>query len=648
MSNSRKKNQDKVKHKQAPKMPAKKHSAKNRHPKIIFSLSAVIFVLAFVLYANTLNHGYTLDDFSVIKENNVVTQGTGAISTILNTSYRYGYLSVNDGLYRPFSLVMFAIEWEYFPNSPEVSHFINVLFYALTGVLLFLLFVKLLKGYSIVVSFVTVVLFIAHPIHTEIVASIKSRDEIMCFFLMVLSFYYFVKREETNKMLPLVVSMVSFFLAMLSKETGITMLVVFPLMMYFFLEMNISKIIIKTIPFIVVTGIYFMLRAKVLDSATSLEDVSYIDNSLVAAPDMFSKLATAMKVLGMYLQLLLFPHPLVCDRSFNQIPNVTFADIMSLISLAVYIGMFVYAIIGIKKKDLVSFGILFYLITIALFSNIFILIGSVMAERFVYFSSFGFCLVIAVLLSRAVKVEKDFEIPARMNLFFQRNIKVMAICIPVILLYAFKTIDRNADWKNNFTLYTHDVNISSASTRMHYYLGRELIKDIALSETNEEKRREYLKQGIAELEKALEIVPTYSDAYSQMGLGYSRLGNKEKAIECYMSALKHQPNDPISMNNLAAEYFTQGKYMECIDIYKKVLQIDPRYVDAMVNLGSCYGTIGDHDNAIIWFKKATEHNPNNAQAYQFLSMAYKFKGDAANANLYYQKAIELNPALKQQ
>ena len=261
MSGGKRKISGKEKNKQALKQPVQKPAAKNinRSKGVIYSLSFIIGILAFVLYANTLNHGYTLDDFSVIKENNVVTQGTSGISTILKTSYRYGYLSIQDGLYRPLSLVMFAVEWQYFPDSPSVSHFINVLFYSLTGVFLFLLLAELLKDYNLVIPFVGTILFIAHPVHTEIVASIKSRDEIMCFFLMILSFFFFVKSSKSRPTLWLTLSGISFFLAMLAKETGITMLLVFPLMMYFFMDKPFRKIMINTAFFAVVTGVYFFI-----------------------------------------------------------------------------------------------------------------------------------------------------------------------------------------------------------------------------------------------------------------------------------------------------------------------------------------------------------------------------------------------------
>src|SRR3990172_6765725 len=85
-----------------------------------WTLGLIIGLCGFLLYSNTLSHNYVLDDFFAIKENNIEREGVDAISDILKTSYRQGYLSVKDGLYRPLSLATYAIEWNYFPDKPGV------------------------------------------------------------------------------------------------------------------------------------------------------------------------------------------------------------------------------------------------------------------------------------------------------------------------------------------------------------------------------------------------------------------------------------------------------------------------------------------------------------------------------------------------
>ena len=174
----------------------------------------VIGFLAFVLYANTLSHSYALDDFSVIKDNYVTQQGIQGIPTIMKTSYRYGYWNSNGTLYRPVSLITFALEWQIAPDSPGLSHFVNILLYALSGMLLFFTLSKILKKYNILLPFLATVFFIAHPIHTEVVANIKSRDEILAFFFCVGALYYLWDYLKTNNVKHIVLAIGAYVLAM--------------------------------------------------------------------------------------------------------------------------------------------------------------------------------------------------------------------------------------------------------------------------------------------------------------------------------------------------------------------------------------------------------------------------------------------------
>ncbi|MBN8701907.1 MAG: tetratricopeptide repeat protein [Bacteroidetes bacterium] len=608
---------------------------------IIIFLSAI----AFLLYFNTLNHGYTLDDYSVIKENIVTVQGFKGIPTILKTSYRYGYLSINDGLYRPLSLVTYAIEWGLFPDKPAISHWINVFLYILTAIVLYRLLRRLLIHQNVLIPLLTTLLFIVHPIHTEIVASIKSRDEILSFLFCLLAGNALLSYSEKKSTSNFLLVSVYFFLALLSKETGITMLAILPLLLYFFRNTTVKQTAISAIPLAVPVVLYFFIRSAVLGSAKGLESVSYIDNSLFATKDTIVQLATAFSVLYEYIQLLFVPTHLVCDRSFNEIPNVPFSNIRAIAGLVIHLALAAIAFVGLKKRTPLSFAILFYLTSIALFSNIVVKIGSIMAERFVYFASFGFCLAVVLLLIQLLKVDTTTKIDSPKKLLAV-NKPLIGLLGLVFFLFSFKTIDRNSVWKSNFTLYSNDVNLSPNSCRIHYYLGRELIKEIAPNEKDPRKQKDFFMWGIKEMEKSIAIAPRYADAYSQMGLGYKRMGNSEKAIECYKKGLEIQPNDPITLNNLAAEYFSKGMYKECIEIFERILVIDPRYVDAMVNLASCYGTVQNFDKAIYWFERAVQLSPTNARAFYFLGMTYGYKGNKVKETENLQKAYQLDASLK--
>ena len=146
-------------------------------------LGILIAVFAFILYSGSIGHDFTLDDSSVVQENSVTKQGLSAIPTILKTDYWYGSgHNISRGpIYRPTSLIVYAIVWQFSPGDPHAYHLINVLFYAFSCLLLFLVLCKFFEDQNLLFPFICALLYTAHPIHTEVVNNIKSLDEILCF-----------------------------------------------------------------------------------------------------------------------------------------------------------------------------------------------------------------------------------------------------------------------------------------------------------------------------------------------------------------------------------------------------------------------------------------------------------------------------------
>src|SRR5437879_1856862 len=127
--NKTKKNQAKNR---AGDRPKREMHAGSRSSKfsLTFWLGIIVAVVAFFVYANTLNHKYALDDYSLIIENTMTQKGIKAIPEIFKTGYRSGYNSIDVQLYRPLSKAMFAVEWQLAPNKPALGHWINVLLFS--------------------------------------------------------------------------------------------------------------------------------------------------------------------------------------------------------------------------------------------------------------------------------------------------------------------------------------------------------------------------------------------------------------------------------------------------------------------------------------------------------------------------------------
>ena len=207
----------------------------NKQKSLKTFLALALAALAFIMYVSTIGHDYVLDDFGLIKDNTQTKKGVSAIPDIFKSSYRYGMNIVDYTLYRPLTKAMFAVEWQIAPNKPAFGHFINIILFALTAVVLFKVLSKYLNG-QLILPFLTTLLFVFHPIHAEVVSNIKSRDEIMTLLLCLLSagaFYDWIKENKTSKfLLAVFCCLTSFF----SYASTITFIVAMPLMFYFFTD----------------------------------------------------------------------------------------------------------------------------------------------------------------------------------------------------------------------------------------------------------------------------------------------------------------------------------------------------------------------------------------------------------------------------
>ena len=112
----------------------------------IRTLAAFCAALGVILYASTIGFDFAFDDYSTLRDNRFVHEGVRGIPKLLNSSVLSGYRTAGDELYRPLSLVMFAFEWEAFPDNPAVGHAVNVALYGLTGFLICVLLDRLLRS----------------------------------------------------------------------------------------------------------------------------------------------------------------------------------------------------------------------------------------------------------------------------------------------------------------------------------------------------------------------------------------------------------------------------------------------------------------------------------------------------------------------
>lgn len=616
----------------------------------------IVFTVACLLYANTLTHDYTQDDAIVIYDNMFTEKGFAGIPGHLQNDTFYGFFKtegkaklVSGGRYRPLTPIMFSIENAIFGEGPFAKHLISVLLYGLLCLLIYKTLVLLFtsnmedKKGALVFSFLATLLFASHPIHTEAVANIKGRDEIMSMMGAILGLFYTLKYIDTKKANAIYFGGIAFFLGLMSKETTITYLAVIPLAIYLFRRNSLGALKKPMLMLMASSVLFIIIRTSILGldfggTPKELMNNPYlkiVGNTYVPF-EFGEKMATILFTLGKYLALLLFPHPLTHDYYPRHIDIMQFTDWQVLLSLVIYLGMGAYAVLNINKNKIVSFSILYFFITSSIISNIVFPIGTNMSERFMFMPSLGFCLLVVYLGQKYIH-----KISAN---------GALAFFALLILAYSYKTITRNMVWENDFKLFTTDVKTSKNSAKVLNAAGGALVTESTKPE-NATQKNEMLNQAIPYLTKALEIHPNYKNAALLLGNAYFYLDNFEAAIKSYEQTLAIAPEYQEATKNLAIAYRDGGRHAGEVErnlnkakqYLNRSIQLVNTDPDTYRLLGVTHGMAGEHPEAIKYFTKVTELLPNNASAYVNLGKAYTYYGDEVTAQQMFQKAKQLDP-----
>ena len=391
---------------------------------------------------------------------------------------------------------------------------------------------------------------------------------------------------------------------MLTKESSAAFIAIVPAVLFFFYNQSFKKSILFSIPLIIVFIVYIALRFSIVGFHSAAS------NLILNTPYLFASLSQAFAskvfILFKYILLLFIPHLLSSDYSYNQIPYVDINSAQFIFSLLFLLSLIAYAIITSKTKSLISFSIIFFFINIFLVSNLIVNIGAPLAERLLFQPSLAYCIVIASLY---LKANKNYKVLANSALLI------------VLLLFSIKTISRNADWKNNDTLYFADVITSPNSLRTNMYAAESYLNK-ANAEKNADLKTEYFNKSIYYGEHAINIYQ--KDAFIYMNLGSAYFGVKDyfKAADLWQQAYKLEPAEPEAKKAtdfISSFLFTQGN-----SYYEK----------------------GNIDDAIKYYKKATELNTDNIEAWYNLGGSYYTKLDTLNAKLAWNRVKQLAPKHK--
>jgi tetratricopeptide (TPR) repeat protein len=617
----------------------------------------VIAALAILLYANTLKHGFVLDDRAVIENNKFVKEGFSGIPKLLTTFYWQGFWESNAGLYRPLSMVMFAVEYQLRPNSPALHHLVNILLYALVCCLLYRLFTKLFERINPYFFLFMCLLFAANPLHTEVVANIKSRDELLALLFFLLCCHQLYVKTAENKTRSMILGAVFFLLSLLSKEGAIVFL---PLIFLFdyIQEKNRISIIRNRLNLVVTSVLWLVWHQYVIRSAGSaVIEYTRSDNSLIAASFPEQK-ATALGMFARYILKLVYPYQLSYDYSFNQVPVIGLFSPLALLGIILLISLTVAGIRYLKRDVLISIGIAFILLPLFMTGNLFFNIGATMADRFLFISTIGSSLLICWLVFKLLKsdLQKNFT-----------AIKASSVFIPVLLLFSVRTYTRNGDWKSDATLFAKDVTTVPNSARAHYNYATALMNNMYGGAND-------LTLAQKEFETCLQIDPTYYDAIVNLGSVYLRQKEYASSIAVYRKGMlinagdhqlyanmgetfyrSQQPDSAIlyldkahslgnrmigSYNISGTAWFSKKEYDKACREYEKGIKVDSTSADLYLNYGNALAMSNRNREAIRALEKAYSLNPANPQSLYFIAITYNKLGDTLNANRYYDAFLK--------
>ena len=559
---------------------------------------ALVALFACLIYANTLPNELVFDDRELILNQKAI-RNPWDLEAILRG--RYWDDLREDTLYRPLTIWSLALNYRVnlaigLPGAHPVGfHLVNILAHALVGSLFYLFLLRVgMPAWGCVVA---ALLFAAHPIHTEAVASVVNRSEPLA-ALWGLAFLIFHRQGRWKGAAP-----VCYLLAMVSKESAAAFL---PLAVWMDFCLRREERRFPLVSYgvygLVLSG-WLMMRFWAVSGIS--QAVPALDNPLVRAP-LWDRILTAAGVQFDYLRLLAAPVGLSSDYSFNQVAVVSSAlDGRVLGFLGVVTVALVLAWALRKRHPLVPLAVVGYAILFSPTSNFLLPIGTVMGERLAYAPSVFVCVLMGYGMWTLCR--------------WRRGI-ALAVLGVVLAGYSALTFGRNRTWANERGFFSAQVRSAPNSAKANLGLGRYYH---SIGEVD---------SAAALYDRALEIWPDYADAWNNLGVAYKDRGDLQSAIRAYRQAIAHHPKHARAHFNLGQAHQLLGDRRRAADAYKTAIQLDSDYAEAYCNLGTIYAESGRLEEAGVLWKRALALRPDYAIARTNLErLQGRAPGDATEA-----------------
>jgi tetratricopeptide (TPR) repeat protein len=521
-------------------------------------------------YANAIRNGFVLDDIPIVVENPVV-QSMGNVGTIFTTNYwsRGGTEMLGDPtLYRPLTVLTYAIDYAMWGGANARGfHATNVLLHAATTALVFIVGLSVLGGSAAALA--AAAIFAVQPIHTEAVTGVIGRAEILATLFVLLAFSVLRtppadrtrgSGDDGSPWGRAALGAVLYLLGLFSKETAVTLPALLAVDDWLRRDRlpndrsaRLTYLAARYGALLVAAAVYFAMRQQAISGTARI----WPGFDGVSAGQ---RILTASRVLMEYLALFLFPRTLQADYWKADVPIATsLGNPLVILSVALWVLIGALVVRARHRERALVVSIAWFFITIAPVSNIFFPIGVAKAERVLYLPSVGLCLVAGWALA---------WVAARARSPWIHRVALGAI---VVALGA-RTVVRNRDWRDNYTLATAALEVSPSSPLMSDIAAGELVK---AGDTN---------RALGLLQEAVRQAPDMPYIRTHLGLVYFSQGRYDQAIAELEESVRRNPTEAEAHNNLGVVYARVGRLDQAAASYREAIRLKPTYETARQNL----------------------------------------------------------------
>jgi len=549
-------------------------------------------LLSAVVYANALGGGFVWDDeVQVVRNENIraISNIPHALTSSL-WSYNNKLDSENNRYYRPMQTVVFTLAYHFGGLSPFAFHLVSLLLHILTTVIVYLLLDEL--GWDWPVRLVAATLFAVHPVHTESVSWIAGVGDVACALFYFAALLAAVRYVRHRRKVWLILAMISFLAALLSKEMAAT----FPLVAFLLfrmtgtgLRLNLKQAAAAVAPYLLVLGAYIIMRVAATGAtlpATFNEHATVLD-----------WVTLGIWMFGRYIRYALVPYPL---SGLHLTPLYFHDRVLFTVLYALVIGAAAILTRRISRDAFLWFGV-FAVMLMPVFYFKGITGGFIFAERYLYIPTLP---AVAIL-----------------SLFVMRLPQAKFIAIAVIALFSAATIVRNPDWKNDEVFYASNTKVYPENAYAWLGLG-----GASLNKGNYAAGEHAFKMAEQHIADDRFIILPNSEYRLHLGLGtlaaYRNMADEAKVH--LRRALEIDPDGDDAYTILAAVLMNIDRNPEAaIPLLQKAMELDPVNDQARDSMGVALYSLRRVDEAIPYFSQALQINPQNELARQHLQTAMR-------------------------